>query len=188
MRKIIYSGNVSLDGYIEDETGDFGFTEPDDEVHRFWNQWIRDAGASLMGRRLYETMEPYWTDVAREPTGEEISDDFARAWVETPRYVVSRTLESVPGGLTLISGDFEDAVRDLKHEPGGPIDMGGASLANSLVEFDLVDELMMVVHPVVVGAGKANLGPAFADTKWQLLEQSRFTAGAILVRYERARE
>ncbi|MBK8295459.1 MAG: dihydrofolate reductase family protein [Solirubrobacterales bacterium] len=188
MRRIIYSGNISLDGYIEDVNGDFGFTEPDEEVHRFWNQWIRDASASLMGRRLYETMEPYWTDVAAEPTGEETSDDFARAWVATPRFVVSRTLESVPEGLTLISDEVEDAVRGLKGESGGPIDMGGADLANSLAELDLIDELMMVVHPVVVGAGKANLGPAFAGTKWQLLEQSAFSSGAILLRYELARQ
>jgi dihydrofolate reductase len=188
VRKVVYSGNLSLDGYIEDEDGDFGFFVPDDEVHRFWNDWVRETGASLLGRRLYETMEPYWTDVARNPEGEEVTDEFARAWVETPRYVVSRTLESVPEGLTLIKGDLEDEVRKLKEAPGGPIDSGGAALADSLAELDLVDELLMVVAPVAIGGGKAFLGPAFAGKQWKPLEMKTFSSGAQLLRYERAQD
>jgi dihydrofolate reductase len=187
MGKIVYSGNVSLDGYIEDADGDFNFTEPDEEVHRFWNRWIEDADATLMGRRLYETMEPYWSEVAANPQGPDHTDEFARAWVRTPRYVVSGTLESVPDGITLIGGDVESRVRQLKEASAGTIDLGGAELADSLAGFGLIDELMMVVLPVAVGAGKANLGPAFAGTRWELLEQSEFSSGALLLRYGRAR-
>ncbi|HTU15828.1 MAG TPA: dihydrofolate reductase family protein [Solirubrobacterales bacterium] len=187
MRKLIYSGNTSLDGYIEDENGSLDFTEPDDEVHRFWNQWVREAGASLMGRRLYEAMEPYWTDMAANPSGEPTTDEFARAWVETPRYVVSRTLDSVPDGLTLIKGDLETEVRSLKEAPGGHIDVGGADLANSLAELDLIDELMMVITPAIVGTGKPNFGPAFVKTAWKLSGTETFSSGALLVRYERDR-
>lgn len=186
MRKLIYSANTSLDGYIEDENGDFNFAEPSDEIHRFWNQWIRDSGATLLGRRTYEAMEPYWSDLAETPSGEEISDDFAQAWVETPLNVVSRTLESVPERHNLINGDLESEVTKLKESPGGPIDVGGAGLADSLAELGLIDELMIVVYPVVVGTGKANLGPSFTGTKWKLLEQSAFEAGALLLRYEKA--
>jgi len=184
MRKLIYSANTSLDGYIEDVNGDFGFAEPSDEIHLFWNQWIRDSGATLLGRRTYEAMEPYWSDLAKTPSGEEVSDDFARAWVETPLNVVSRTLESVPEDHNLINGDLENEVKMLKGTSGGPIDVGGAGLADSLAKLGLIDELMMVVYPVPVGAGKANLGPSFADTKWNLLEQSKFSSGAVLLRYE----
>lgn len=184
MRKLIYSGNITLDGYIEDDNGNFDFTEPDDEVHGFWNDWIRETGANLMGRRLYETMEPYWTDAAKNPSGEPITDEFARVWVETPRYVVSSSLESVPEGITLIKGDLETEVRKLKEAPGGPIDCGGAGLANSLAEFGLIDELMIVVSPVAIGSGKANLGPAFANIEWRPVEQKLFTSGALLLRYE----
>ena len=187
MRKVIYSGNISLDGYIEDENGEFDFTEPDEEVHRFWNQWIRDAGATLMGRRLYETMEPYWSDVAANPTGTDYTDEFARLWVETPRYVCSRTLKSVGDGLTLISENVESEVKRLKEMPEGPVDVGGAGLANSLAGFDLIDDLLMLVCPVVTGGGKPFLGPAFTDKKWALAEQSRFSSGASLMRYERVR-
>ena len=183
MRKLIYSGNISLDGYIEDGNGNFDFTEPDEDVHRFWNEWIRDTGASLMGRRLYETMEPYWTEVAESPSGDETSDEFARAWVETPRFVVSRTLESVPDGITLVKGDLGAEVRKLKEAPGGPIDCGGAGLANSLAQLDLIDELLTVVAPVVVGTGKANLGPAFAKSEWKLIEHRTFESGPLLLRY-----
>ena len=187
MRKLIYSANISLDGYIEDENGDFSFAEPDAEVHRFWNQWIRDAGATLLGRRTHEAMEPYWSDVAAAPTGDEVSDDFARAWVETPQYVVSRTLDSVPDPMTLLDGDLESEVTRLKEASGGPIDLGGAGLADSLAELDLIDELMMVVSPVAVGAGKANLGPAFALKRWRPIAQSAFGSDALLLRFERLR-
>ena len=186
MRKLIYSSNVSLDGYIEDDSGSFDFAEPDEEIHRFWNEWVEDAGASLMGRRLYETMEPYWSDAAANPQGDEVTDEFARVWVSTPRYAVSRTLDSVPDGITLIKDDIEGQIRNLKEEPGGHIDLGGADLANSLAGTGLIDEIMMVVHPVVVGSGKANLGPAFANTRWQLAEESKFSSGALMLRYERA--
>lgn len=186
MRKLIYSGNTSLDGYIEDENGDFDWSEPDDEVHRFWNDWIRDAGATLLGRRTYESMEPYWSDLAANPSGEEVSDDFAQAWVETPLHVVSRTLESVPDGHTLITGDVEREVTRLKEMPGGPIDSGGAGMGNTLAELGLIDELMMVVSPVPVGGGKAFLGPAFARTRWKLIEHREFGAGPLLLRYEKA--
>jgi dihydrofolate reductase len=186
MRKIIYSGNVSLDGYIEDENGDFDFTEPDEEIHRFWNQWIREAGAALMGRRTYETMEPYWTEAAANPSGQDYTDEFAVAWVETPRYVVSRTLESVPDGITLITGDLESEVGRLKEAPGGPIDSGGAGMGNSLAGLGLVDELMMVVSPVALGSGKAFLGPAFNRTEWKLIEHRTFGSGPLLLRYEKA--
>jgi dihydrofolate reductase len=186
MRKIIYSGNISLDGYMEDENGDFDWTEPSEEVHRFWNQWIREAGATLMGRRTYETMEPYWTDAAANPSGQDHTDEFARAWVETPRYAVSRTLESVPAEITLIKDDVETEVRRLKETPGGPIDTGGAGLGNSLAELGLIDELMMVVSPIALGGGKAFLGPAFSRTEWKLLEHRTFESGPLLLRYAKA--
>jgi dihydrofolate reductase len=186
MRKIIYSGNTSLDGYVEDEDGNFDWTEPSEEVHRFWNGWIRDAGATLMGRRTYETMEPYWTDAAANPSGEDYTDEFAREWVATPRYIVSRTLPSVPEEMTLIKDDLETEVRRLKEASGGPIDAGGAGLGNSLAELGLVDELMMVVSPIPIGGGKAFLGPAFARTEWKLVEHRTFESGPLLLRYEKA--
>ncbi|MBK5232374.1 MAG: dihydrofolate reductase family protein [Thermoleophilia bacterium] len=188
MRKIVYMGQVSIDGYYEDSTGDFSWAEPDEEIHRFTNDVIRQAGASLMGRRMYETMEPHWTEVAANRPGPDYADEFAQAWVETPRYVFSRTLDSVPDGLTLVSGDIEAEVRRLKEMPGGPIDVGGPGLANSLAEFDLIDELLMVVFPVVIGGGKPYLGPNFAGKKWALVEQSKFSSGVPLMRYERVRQ
>ena len=67
MRRLIYSANISIDGYMEDADGSLDWGEPDEEIHRFWNQWVRDAGAELMGRGTYEAMEPYWTDAAADP-------------------------------------------------------------------------------------------------------------------------
>ena len=186
MRKLIYSANISIDGYMEDADGSLDWGEPDEEIHRFWNQWVRDAGAELMGRGTYEAMEPYWTDAAADPQGPDFADEFARAWVDTDRYVVSDSLDSVPEPITLISGDLESEVKRLKEAPGGPIDAGGAGLGNSLAELGLVDELMTVVYPVALGSGKAFLGPAFNRTKWKVLEHRTFGSGALLLRYSKA--
>ena len=186
MRKLIYSANVSIDGYIEDADGNIDWGETSEEIHRFWNDWVRDAGAELMGRRTYEAMEPYWTDAAADPQGPDFADEFAKAWVETDRYVVSGSLGSVPEPITLISGDLENEIKKLKEAPGGPIDAGGAGIGNSLAELGLIDELMMVVSPVALGSGKAFLGTAFNRTKWELVEHRTLGSGSLLLRYAKA--
>lgn len=185
MTKLVLSGNVSLDGYIEDATGSFDFTEPDEEVHRFWNGIVRDTGAELMGRRLYETMEPYWSEVAANPTGEPITDEFGKLWVETPRYVASRTLRSAEHGVELLGADLGAEVARIKEEVDGDIDVGGPGLGNSLAELGLIDQLRMVVSPYVIGTGKPFLGPAFSKSKWTLVEQRSFKS-SVLFHYEKA--
>lgn len=184
MNKVILSGNVSIDGYIEDVDGNFDFTEPDEEVHRYWNGSVRESGAQLMGRRLYEAMEPFWTEHAANPTGTAHTDEFAKVWVETPRYVASRTLEAAEFGVELLGDDLEAEVDRIKGQSDGDIDVGGPGLGNSLAELGLVDQLRMFVHPAVVGAGKPFLGPAFAGWNWKLLEQRTF-GSSVLLRYEK---
>ncbi len=185
MSKVILSGNVSIDGYIEDSEGNFDFSEPDEEVHSYWNGIVRESGAQLMGRGLYETMEPFWSDAAANPSGTEVFDEFAKAWVGTPRYVFSRTLEEAKNGVQLVSGDIEASIARIKEQSDGNLDVGGPGLGNGLAELGLVDQLRMVVHPVAVGSGKPFLGPAFARSGWKLLEQRTF-GSSLLLRYEKA--
>ncbi|MGB0121027.1 MAG: dihydrofolate reductase family protein [Solirubrobacterales bacterium] len=185
MNKIILSGNVTIDGYIEDSDGNFGFTEPDEQVHRYWNEIVGESGAQVMGRRLYETMEPFWSDTAANPTGTGYVDEFAKAWVETPRYVVSRTLKTAGNGVELLGDDLEAEITRIRESSDGNVDLGGPTLGNSLAELGLVDQLRMLVLPVAVGSGKPFLGPAFATSRWTLLEQRTFGSSTLL-RYEKA--
>ncbi|HEU4422713.1 MAG TPA: dihydrofolate reductase family protein [Pilimelia sp.] len=184
MGKVLYSMNVSLDGYIEDSDGSIEFSTPDEDVHRMANEDARKASAFLFGRRLYEVMEEPWTAAAKRDDLPEVEAEFARIYVETPRVVFSDTLESVPEGVRLVrSTEAVAEVTRLKQESEGDLDLGGASLAASLV--DLIDEFRLYVMPVVVGGGK----PFFAARKklrLRLAEHRAFPSGAMFLRYERA--
>lgn len=184
MGKVLYSMNVSLDGYIEDSDGSIEFSTPDEDVHRMANEDARKASAFLFGRRLYEVMEEPWTAAAKRDDLPEVEAEFARIYVETPRVVFSDTLESVPEGVRLVrSTEAVAEVTRLKQESEGDLDLGGASLAASLV--DLIDEFRLYVMPVVVGGGK----PFFAAHKklqLRLAEHRAFPSGAMFLRYERA--
>jgi dihydrofolate reductase len=184
MGTLIYWMNVSLDGYIEDPTGSFAFTEPDEEVHRFANQQTREAAAMLFGRRTYEVMEDFWTDPERADGGE-VEAEFAREYIATPRFVFSDSLDAVPDGCRLVrSADAAAEVARLKKEYDGVLSIGGAGLAASLL--DQIDELRPTVVPAVTGGGKPYLPPG-AGLRLRLLEQRTFPIGSVYLRYELVR-
>jgi len=184
MGKVIYGMNVSLDGYIEDSSGSIAFSAPaDDDVHRHWNEQTRAAAALLYGRRLYEVMDEHWTAAAMQDDLPEVEAEFARAYVDTPRFVFSDTLESVPSGVELVrSRDATAVVSRLKDETEGSLALGGAGLAASLL--DLIDEFQLVVLPVAVGSGKPFL-PAGSELPLRLVDQHVFDSGAVYLAYVR---
>jgi dihydrofolate reductase len=173
MGKLGYSMHISLDGYIEDATGSFAFSQPDEEVHRFSNAQARDTAGFLFGRRLYELMEDFWTSPERAD-GDEVEAEFAREYVATPRIIFSDSLESVPDGCRLVrSADSAAEVEKLKRETDGWLSLGGASLAASLV--DQIDEFCPIVAPVIVGGGKPYF-PSGHRLDLTLIEQRVFEA------------
>ena len=185
MARLIYSMGVSLDGYTEDESGNFDWSAPGDEVHRRANEGAKEAAAFLYGRRTYEMMEGYWPALA---TGDEevaeVHAEFARAYVATPRIVFSDTLESVSEGARLVRrADALDEVKRLKQEPGGDLGVAGPELAASL--FDLIDEFRPWVSPVVVGGGKRFFPAGRGQVDLRLLEETRYPNGQLWLRYER---
>jgi dihydrofolate reductase len=184
MGRLTYSMNVSLDGYIEDPNGSIEFSAPDEELHRLANEEARRASALLFGRRLYEVMEEPWTTAATRDDLPDVEAEFAQIYVRTPRIVFSDTLQSVPDGVRLVrSQDAVAEVTRLKQEAEGVLDIGGATLAASLI--DLIDEFRPNVMPVVTGGGK----PYFAVNKplrLRLVEHRVFASGAVSLRYERA--
>lgn len=145
MAKLIFGMNVSLDGYVDHEK-----FAPGPKLFRHWIEQARAATGSLYGRRLYEIMRYFDEDHAEWSVDEH---EFAEAWRRQPKWVVSRTLESVGPNATLISDDIEAAIRDLKTKHVGVIDVGGPVLARSLTDLDLIDEYQLYFHPVVLGHG-----------------------------------
>lgn len=145
MAKFVFGMNLSLDGYVDHQ-----HFAPDPVLFRHWIQLVQGATASIYGRRIYEIMR-YWEDDQPEWTSDE--RDFATAWRRQPKWVISRTLESVGPNATLVSEDIEAAIRGLKAEITGDVDVSGTILAQSLTDLELIDEYRLYFHPVVLGRG-----------------------------------
>jgi dihydrofolate reductase len=182
MAKLIYSAIASLDGYIEDEQGNFDWAAPDEEVHRFVNGLERPIGTYLYGRRMYETML-YWETVATNGDQSEVSRDFAELWRAAEKVVYSRTLQTVSSAKTRIEREFDpDAIRRLKDSSPSDITIGGAELAGQALAEGLVDECHLLLGPILVGAGKRAL-PANVHAQLELLDERRFPSGVVHLHY-----
>jgi dihydrofolate reductase len=154
MARLVFGMNQSLDGYVDHlEMG-----RPRPELFRHFIEVVRGQTGSVYGRRLYEVMR-YWDEDRPEWDPEEL--DFAAAWRRQPKWVVSRSLKSVGPNATLVGGDLEAAMRQLKAQYGGEIDVGGPELARSLTDFGLIDEYRLYFRPFVLGHGK----PFFAGPR-----------------------
>jgi dihydrofolate reductase len=181
MAKLIYSAITSLDGYVADESGNFDWAEPDEEVHTFVNDLQRPVGTYLLGRRLYEVML-YWETIvlAGQPL---FVQDFAEIWKAADKIVFSKTLDTVSSARTRIERDFDpEAVRQMKAAAGRDITVGGPDLAAHAFRARLVDELQLFLAPVLVGGGKQSL-PDDVRVKLELLDERRFGNGMVYLRY-----
>jgi dihydrofolate reductase len=185
MRRLIYSMGVSLDGYIAGPGGDIGWSAPDPDLHRFHNDQARETGAQLCGRRLYETMRA-WDTVPDDPAAPEEMLEFARIWQATPKVVFSRTLDTVERNARLVRDGAADEVARLKAEDGGDLAVGGAGLAATLVERDLVDEYRLFVSPVILGAGTRFFPSLDRPIDLELAETRTFGSRVVYLRYRRA--
>jgi dihydrofolate reductase len=181
MAKLIYSAIASLDGYVEDEDGKFNWGEPDEEVHTFVNDLVRPVGTYLYGRQMYETMVAWETiALADEPP---FIQHFAEIWRAAEKIVYSNTLEAVSSARTRVERDFDpEAVRQLKAAAKSDLTVGGPHLAAQAFKAGLVDELQLLVAPIVVGGGKQSL-PENVCIQLELLDERRFGNGMVHLRY-----
>ena len=182
MAKLIYSAITSLDGYVADEDGNFDWAAPDEEVHAFANDLERPIGTYLYGRRMYEVMV-FWENahtLADEPA---VMQDFAELWQDADKIVYSTTLEAVSSARTRIERDFDpDAIRELKARAERDITVGGPGLAAHALRAGFVDELHLLVTPVVIGGGTHWL-PDDIRVKLELLDERRFGNGVVHLHY-----
>ena len=178
MAALIYSAISSLDGYVADDTGDFGWAAPDEEVHAFVNDLERPVGTYLYGRRMYDVMA-YW-ETARDDAGlGPVSRDYAGIWASADKIVYSRTLAGVASARTRIVRDFDaDAVRRLKAVADRDLSVGGAHLAAQAFASDLVDECHLFLTPVLVGGGTRAL-PDGVRLGLELVAEHRFRSGVV---------
>jgi len=185
MGSLIYSMNVSLDGFIETVDRSLDWTDVNEEVHTWFQAEVAGSDALLYGRRLYEVMAAYWPYSEADTAAPSWVKDFGRVWLARPKIVFSSTLESVDWNSRLVRADPVAALPALKEEFPGTLAVAGPTLASAFIRANLVDEYRMVVHPVLLGAGKPYFPPLETLLRLRLLDTKRFARGAVALRYER---
>jgi dihydrofolate reductase len=183
MAKLIYVANLSLDGFIEDEHGDFNFTPPPAEDRfSFTTDLIRPVGTHLYGRRMYETMAVWETDPALAAQSE-LMAEFARVWQAADKIVYSTTLDEVPTAKSRLERRFDpDAIRKMKAAASRDLAVAGPNLAAHAFRASLVDEIHLFICPVVLGRGKPSL-PSELRAELELLDERRFDNSIVYLRY-----
>jgi dihydrofolate reductase len=182
MRNLIFAINLSLDGCC-----DHTKMNPDEEVHEYFTQFMRDVDVLVYGRKTYELMVPFWPDVARDHSGPtKAMNDFAEAFDSNKIVVFSRSLDRVERENTsLVRTNLEDEILKLKQEPGKDIATGGVAVPAQLIELGLVDEYRFVVHPTISGAGRRLLDDVNLPDRLQLklVDSKVFKSGSVALRY-----
>ena len=181
---LIYSMSTSVDGFIADRDGDFGWGAPSEELFRFHLEQVGELGRYLCGRRLYETMLVWETDPSLRDN--EPGAAFADVWCALPKVVFSRTLDSVEGNARLAEASLAEEVAAALDATDKDVAIGGAGLAAQAVELGLVDDLRMFRHPVVIGGGTPFLPPVTERIAMDLIETRTFGSRVIFERYRRA--
>lgn len=183
MGKLVYAYLASLDGYIADATGDFGWAEPDEQVLGFINEVERGVSTYLYGRRIYELMVGWETDPSLSEHSA-MNAEFASIWQQAEKVVFSRTLTEVETSRTRIEREFDLAtVEPIKASTDGDIAVSGATLAEAAWRLGLIDEVQVYIAPILVGGGKR----MFADGVRQQLAlrgERRFDHGMVWLRYD----
>ena len=182
MAKLIYAAITSLDGYVADADGAFGWGEPDEEVFTVINDLERPVGTYLYGRRMYEVMVSWetWPITADQPS---VERDFAALWQAADKIVYSTTLKSVSSARTRIERAFDpEAIRQWKATAVCDIEVSGPDLAAQALKAGLVDECHLFITPIVVGGGKQAL-PRDVRLKLELLDERRFCNGVMHLHY-----
>ena len=182
MGRLIYNVIASLDGYVDDSDGGFAWAMPDEDVHGYVNDLMRTVGTHLYGRRLYAVMAG-WQTLGTSPDEPAIMRDFGDLWRGADKVVYSTTLDAVTTPRTTLERRFDPAAvrRSVAGDDRDTL-VGGPGLATHALRAGLVDEIGVVVVPVVVGDGTPYLPPGLR-LDLRLLDERRFDNGFVAMRY-----
>jgi dihydrofolate reductase len=181
MRKLVASFFISLDGVVE-APQNWHFPYVDEEVGAVVGEAIAASDTFLLGRRTYEEWSAFW------PYQDAAANPMAATMNQTQKVVVSTTLDRVEWeNSRLLEGDLVEAVTELKSQPGRNIGMSGsATLVRSLLERGLVDELRLLVHPVVLGSGARLFEAGVVPLSLEIADSRTFATGVVDLTYRPA--
>jgi dihydrofolate reductase len=182
MARLIYASNMSLDGWTQDASGALDWAPPDDDVFAFITEIMRSAGTYLYGRRMYEAMSLWETDPTLA-TRSNLTAEFADVWQAADKILYSSTASAPVTARTRLEPTFAaDAVRELKATADHDLLIGGPTLAGQALAAGLVDELKLMVWPVVLGGHLPALTPT-ARIDLTLIDEHRFANGVVALHY-----
>jgi dihydrofolate reductase len=182
MQRLFLHTNVSLDGYICDAAGHIDWHFSDEEFQQYLDGLLDSIDGMVFGRVAYEQLAAYW------PTaGDEVSITQRSRMRELPKYVLSRTLASTGWHNAHLLGEEPlSAIRQLALQPGRGIAVfAGGSAACSLLEADLLDEVRLVLNPILLGGGTRLFASSYPTSTWRLASTRQFVSGALALTYER---
>ncbi len=182
MARLTYAVLASLDGYVADETGNFDWAAPGEDVHRFINELERSVGTYLFGRRLYEIMAVWqdFPDIEQEP---DVIRDYAAIWQAADKIVYSATLTAVATPKTRLERSFDpQSVRTMVNDREQDVSIGGPTLASHALRAGIVDDIHLFIVPHIVGGGTP-CWPAGGRFALDLVQQERFSDGTVYLHY-----
>lgn len=188
MARFVYWMNVSLDLKIEhaqDEAGGGSWARITEPLHREFNARARRLSLMVQGRTIYETMEQFWPDARTDETLPDFLREYGEIWTSAPKILVSRTRTTAEHGTQVIGADGDAIARlaEIREQTEGDVGVGGATLATQLLAAGLLDELLLFVHPVILGTGRPLFDAHDAPVQLDLLESASFEAGVTMLRY-----
>lgn len=186
MRRLDYYIILTADGMYADAGGGLDHYEPAEDEHRYANGLMREAGDLVMARVMYTDAMVYWDTVdADDPAVHEVEREFATAWQETPKHIVSRGKPKLGPRADLLEGDVVEAIRKMKTGDGPDIMLGcGADLFATLATANLIDTYRFLITPMVLGQGRALFRALEAPLRLRLTGTRTFSSGSVLLEYE----
>ena len=182
MARLIYAAICSLDGFVNDADGNFDWAMPDEEEHAFVNELESSIGTYIYGRRMYEIMQ-VWADFPGIEDEPEVVQNYAKVWAGADKHVFSATLTSVSTARTHLHRVFDpERVRELKENVAHDVSIGGPTVAAAALRAGLVDDIHLLLHPVLIGTGTP-VFPSDFRHDLELLEQRQFASGVVHLHY-----
>lgn len=190
MGKLIYLISTSIDGFVADNDGNFGWGMPNEEEHAFINDTLNNVGTILMGRKLYETMK-VWDDIPTEGTGgpmdgpSQAMNDYSKIWKAANKIIYSTTLSEVSIANAKIEQSFDpNVIQKLVAESDKDFDIGGPHLAAEAIKAGIVDDYHQFIAPVMIGSGNYWL-PKDVECKLKLVDMRKFENGIVHLQYSK---
>ncbi|MGH2505728.1 MAG: dihydrofolate reductase family protein [Ktedonobacterales bacterium] len=193
MRRVISMIHLSLDGFASGPNDELDWIAYDDELEHYAHSLHAQTDAVIWGRRTYQGMASYWLTVPGNPESTPAEREHAQYLEDSTKIVVSRTLDHIDWGdaqnTLLIKDNIADEINRIKRQPGKDIwFLGSTMLAQTFMQFDLIDEYRININPTVLGQGKPLFAGVTRNFQLKLLESRSLASGVVTLRYKPVRQ